>query len=320
MRVLLAVIRYVRRLILTVAGAALVVFVAIEVSIPRGFRAVALPIGGENSPRGQAIIEQFHLDEPVVVRWVHWLLDAATGEFGRSIDRGGIPVGELIAPRLPISLQFVIISVLGAALLGIPLGLLAALWDRRPPGMALNAIFGLSQSIPVFITPPFLIWVFAIQLRWLPAASWVRFSDSISGNLRSAALPAIALIFAEVGIVARIIRADALQIFRTDYVTAAVSKGLSPTYIAFRHVLRPASLGLLNIVALNIGSVLSGVVLIEFIFAIGGMGQLILQASLSRDLYLLLASTTYVVFIYVTLNAIVDELMGVLDPRIRTPN
>jgi len=242
-----------------------------------------------------------------------------TGDLGRSVQRGGVPVGDLIGPRLPISLEFVIVSVLGVVLLGVPLGLLAAVWDRKPHGTILNVVFGLSQSIPVFITPPFLIWLFALRLGWLPAASWVRVSHSLVGNLRSLALPAMALVFAEVGIVARIIRADALQVFRTDYVTAAVSKGLSPTYIAFRHVLRPASLGLLNIVGLNIGSVLSGVMLIEFIFAIGGIGQLILQASLSRDLYLLLAVTSYVVIIYVTLHSIVDTLMGVLDPRIHRP-
>lgn len=307
---------YLRRLVFTVAGAALVVFVAIEVSIPRGFRAVALPIGGPSSPRGRAVIEQYHLDDPLVVRWFHWLIDVATGDFGRSVQRGGVEVQDLISPRLSISLEFVIISVLGVVLIGVPLGLLAALWDRRPTGTLLNAVFGLSQSVPVFITPPFLIWLFALQLRWLPAASWVRISDSFTGNLRSAALPAMALVFAEIGFVARIIRADALRIFQTDYVVVAVSKGLSPAYVAFRHVLRPASLGLLNIVGLNIGSLLSGVMLIEFIFGIGGLGQLILQASLGRDLYLLLAVTSYVVFVYVTLNSIVDILMGILDPRI----
>ena len=315
-----AVARYLRRLVITVAGAALVVFLAIEISIPRGFRAVALPIGGESSPRGRAIIEQFHLDDPVVVRWFHWMIDVVTGDFGRSLQRGGVPVEELIAPRLPISLEFVIISIVAVALIGIPLGLLAALWDRRPSGTVLNAVFGLSQSIPVFITPPFLIWLFSIQLRWFPAASWVRISESFTGNLRSVFLPATALIFAEVGIVARIIRSDALRIFGTDYVAVAVSKGLSPSYIAFRHVLRPASLSLLNIVGLNIGSLLSGVMLIEFIFGIGGLGQLILQASLGRDLYLLLAVTTYVVFVYVTLNTIVDTLMMILDPRIGRPS
>lgn len=319
MRIVWAVTYFVRRLVLTVAGASLIVFAAIEISIPRGFRAVAMPIGGETSPRGLAIIEQYHLDDPVVVRWVHWMLDVATGDFGRSVQRGGVPVGDLIAPRLPISLQFVIVSVLGVVLLGVPLGLLAALWDRRSSGTILNAVFGLSQSIPVFITPPFLIWLFAIRLGWLPAASWVRISESFTGNLRSVALPAMALVFAEIGIVARIIRADALRVFQSDYVTAAVSKGLGPTYVAFRHVLRPASLGLLNIVGLNIGTLLSGVMLIEFIFAIGGMGQLILQASLSRDLYLLLAVTTYVVIVYVTLNSIVDILMSVVDPRIPSP-
>ena len=320
MRIVRALATYLRRLVLTVAGATLAVFVAIEISIPRGFRAVALPAGLDDStPRGRAVIDQFHLDEPVVVRWLHWLVDILGGDWGRSLQRGGVPVLELIQPRLSISLEFVIVSVIAVTLIGVPLGLLAAVWSGRAAGTLLNVVFGLSQSVPVFVTPPFLIWLFAIQLRWLPAASWVRISESVPGNLRSLALPATALILAEVGIVARVIRADALRVFEADYITAAVAKGLSPSYIAVRHALRPASLGLLNIVALNIGSLLSGIILVEFIFGIGGMGQLVLGASLGRDLYLLLAITTYVVVVYVTLNSIVDGLMGVLDPRINPP-
>lgn len=316
MRIVRGLLRYLRRLVLTVAVAGLAVFVAIEVSIPRGFRTVVLPMGDDTSPGARAVIERFHLDQPVVVRWLHWLADLATGELGTSLQRRGTPVADLILPRLSISLEFMAVGLAGMVLLGIPLGLLAALWDRRPAGGLLNVVFGLSQSVPVFVTPPFLIWLFALQLRWLPAASWVRLGDSITGNLRTLLLPATALVLAEVGIVARIVRADALTVLRSDYVAAAVGKGLGPVHIAFRHVLRPASLGLVNIIGLNIGSLLSGVMLIEIIFGIGGLGQLILEASLNRDLHLLLAITTSVVVVYVTINSVVDGLLGVLDPRI----
>lgn len=310
-------LRYLLRLVATVSGAGLLVFATIEISIREGFQTVVLPYGvNPASPRDRAIVDEFHLDQPLVVRWLHWLQDAVTGDLGRSIQRAGTPVWELIGPRLSISLEFVLVSVAATVLLGVPLGLLAAAWSDRRAGTALNTVFGLSQSIPVFITPPFLVWLFALQLGWLPAAGWVRISTSATGNLRSLILPATALIFAELGIVARIIRSDVLEVLRTDYIAAAMSKGLSRPYVLVRHALRPASLGLLNVVGLNIGSLLSGAVVLEIVFGIGGLGQLFFEASVNRDLYLLLALTTYVVALYVTLNSIVDVLMQALDPRI----
>ncbi len=315
MSALRGVLRFVRRLAGTVAGAALAVFVAIEISIPRGFATVVLPGGiDDGSPRAKSIIDTYHLDEPVPVRFGRWVLDLLAGELGRSTR--GMPVADLIQPRLPISLQFVLVSVLGTILLGIPLGLLAAAWSGRRRGTVLNVVFGLSQSIPVFITPVFLIWVFALQLRLLPAAGWTRISDSVPGNLRNLLLPAAALVFAELGIVARIIRADALRVLQSDYIVAAVGKGLGPWYVLTRHVLRPASLGLLNVVGLNIVSLLSGAMVLEIVFGIGGLGQLVFEAAINRDLYLLLALTTYVVTVYVVLNSIVDAAMRFADPRI----
>ncbi len=308
-------LRVLRRLIGTVAGAALALFVAIEISIPRGFEAVVLPSGyNPNSPRDRAIAERFHLDDPVVVRFGHWVLDLFRGELGSSTR--GFPVSELILPRLSISLELVLVSVVGVVVLAIPLGLLAAAWAERRRGIALNVVFGLSQSIPIFITPVFLIWLFALELRWLPAAGWVRLSTSPTGNLRNLVLPATALIFAELGLVARLIRADALEILRADFIAAAMGKGLSRSYILIRHVLRPASLGLLNVVGLNIASLLSGAMVLEIVFGIGGLGQLVFEAAINRDLYLLLALTTYVVTVYVLLNSIVDVAMRAIDPRI----
>ncbi|MEL6981353.1 MAG: ABC transporter permease [Actinomycetota bacterium] len=307
--------RFARRLIGTLYVATLAVFVAIEISIPRGFATVILPIGADpTSERFRPLVEQYHLDRHIVVRHLLWIGEVFQGELNESTR--GVPISELVLPRLSISLQFVLVSLAGTLLIGIPLGLLAAAWHRDRRGTALNTIFGLSQSIPIFITPVFLIWLFALELRWLPAAGWVRIGTSFWGNLETLILPASALIFAEIGPVARIVRADALVVLRTDFVAAAIGKGLSPAYVLARHALRPASLGLLNVIGLNVGTLLSGTMLIEIIFGIGGLGQLLLEASLNRDLYLLLALTSYVVVVYVSINAAVDLAMRLLDPRL----
>ncbi len=314
---MMAVLRLLVRAVGTVIAATFAAFVALEVSIPRGFRSVILPGGiDESSPAAREIIDEFHLDDPVPVRYGYWLLDVVQGDFGRSI-RGGVPVTEVLTHRLPISIELMLAGVLLTVFVGVPLGLWAAALVDRRGGRVINAFLGLSQSIPVYLTPIFLVWVFAIQLQWLPAAGWVRISSSPAENLRNLLLPMTALAFAEIGIVGRIVRAETLRVLQTDFIAAAVGKGLPRSYVLRRHALRPASLGLLNVIGLNIGSLLSGAVIIEVIFGIGGLGQVLLEATLNRDLYLILGLTVYTVVIYVGLNAIVDGLMFAADPRIR---
>ncbi len=308
--------RYLRRLLATIAGTTLAVFLLIDISIPGGFRAVVFPSGPNlQSERDQALSEAYHLDENVFVRWVRWMIDAVQLDFGFSM-RARTEVWEYIQPRLPISGELMLVGVGATVAIGVPLGVLAALWSQRRAGRVVDGILGLSQGIPVFVTPYILIAVFALQLRWLPAASWVRPSVSITDHLRHLVLPVTALVLAEFGAVGRIVRADVLRVLEEDYITSAVSKGLSSRFILFRHALRPASLGLLNIVGLNIGSMLSGAVVVELVFGIGGLGGLLFEATINRDEYLLLALTTYLVIVFVTINSVVDVLVRVMDPRI----
>lgn len=304
------------RLVGAIVAVAFMVMVAIELSFRGGFRATLLPSGPRpGSERDRRLIEDFRLDDNVFERLYHWVVDGARGDFGIS-TRQGADVAELIVPRIPISLELMLVGVGGAVLLGIPLGLLAAAWSGRKRAMPINGFLGLSQSVPIYVTPFVLIWLLAVRLQWLPAAGWTRISESLTGNLETLLLPAAALVFAEVGPVARIVRADSRIVLEQPYIHAAMAKGLSTATIMRRHVLRPASLGLLNIVGINIGSLLSGTILIELIFGIGAMGQLVLQAITNRDLYLILGLTTYMVVVYVSLNAVVDLTLRWLDPRI----
>ncbi len=305
------------RMVGTMVAATFLVFFAVENSIRGGIRTVILPAGmDENSPQARELIEEWNLDGGLVVRYGRWLADAVQGDLGRS-TRAGTPVTELVTHRLSISLEIMLLGTLVALLIGIPLGLWAAARSARGRGRALTSMLSISQSVPVFVTPLFLVWLFALQLRWLPAAGWVRISDSLTENLRAAALPVIALAFAEIGVIGRIVQNDAARLMGADFVTSAFAKGLSTPYVMFRHVLRPASLGLLNVVGLNIGSLLSGALIVELVFGIGGLGQLLLESTLNRDLELLLGLTVYTVGVYVVLNAMVDILMPILDPRIR---
>ena len=312
----MALMRLGIRMVATIIAATALTFFLLEISIPGGFRAAILPPGDTRSPHARRLIEEFHLDDNVVERYVHWLIDALSGDFGVSAQSDR-PVSEILTHRLPISIEIMVVGVLVTALIGLPLGILAVAWSRRRIGQVLNALLGLAQSIPVYVTPIFLIAIFAVRLQWLPAAGWVRISSSLSGNLRNLVLPIIALVLAEVGSVARIVRGDVLRVMESDYISAAVGKGLTTRYILFRHALRPASLSLLNVIALNIGALLTGALVIELIFGIGGLGQVLLEATIGRDLYVLLGLTTYAVVVHVGLAALVDALQLMLDPRIR---
>lgn len=309
--------RLLARMVATVLATTLLAFVTLEISIPGGFRTVALPGGiNESSPRARAIIDTFHLDDHLLVRYWHWLTSAVQGDFGLSL-RGGTPVTEVLTHRLPISVELMAAGVVLTVVIGVPLGVLAAAGSERRSGRLLSSFLGLSQSIPFYLTPIFLIWIFAVKLRWLPSAGWVRISESLGGNLRNLILPAVALAFAEIGTVGRVVRADVMRVLETDYVTTAIGKGMSRNYVLARHAFRPASLGLLNVIGINIGSLLSGALVIEIIFGIGGLGQVLLEASLGRDLYTILGLTTYVAIVYVGMSTLVDALMLFVDPRIR---
>ncbi len=305
------------RLVLTSLLATLGVFVAIELSIVGGHRAVLLPMGvNPESERDVAIVEEFHLDDHLLVRHAHWVADAVRGDLGRS-TRGGTPVAEFIGHRFTISLELAAASMFVAVLVGIPLGLWAARVDGSRSGRLVTSALSLAQSLPVFITATILIWVFAVRLGWFPAAGWTRVSESAGGNLRGIALPVAAIACAEVGIIARVVRAGVIEVLGEDFIAAAMGKGLSTSYILLRHALRPGSLALLTVLSLNVSSVIAGSFVVEIVFGIGGLGPSMVEASVNRDLHLLLGLTLYTVVVFVLVTALIDLVMLWADPRIR---
>ncbi len=313
--------RFLRTLTLRLLGtglaASLLLFIAIEVSIAGGYRTVLFPQGfNPANERDQQIAEEFHLDDPVVVRFGHWVVEAARGDFGRS-TRDGTPVVDVISHRFSISLELALTGMLLAVAAGVPLGLLAAATDGRPAGRFLSALVGAAQSVPAFMAATVGIWLFAVELGWFRASGWTRLSDSVSGNLGGLILPATVLALAEVGVIARVVRADVVTVLREDFVVAAIGKGMRTRYVLFRHALRPGSLGLLTVLSLNVSSMIAGAFVVEIVFGIGALGQVLVEASLARDLYVLLGITIYTTVIYVFVTSLIDLVLFWADPRIR---
>jgi peptide/nickel transport system permease protein len=289
----------------------------IEWTIDGGVGAVVLGGCPRDATEGACarIIEQYRLDDPVPIRYLRWLGDAFTGDLNVTARNGG-SVLDAIRHRAPITTELALAAIVLAVVVSVPLGVFAAYKDTSWKGKSVSYFVQVMQSVPVFVTGLFLIWVFSERLGVLPASGWTRISDSLTGNLKGLILPAVTLAFAEIGVFARVIRADILDTFGEEFVSAARSKGLSARYLLFRHVLRPSSAGLLTVIGLNLSTLLGGALIVEIVFGIGGTGPLLFEAILARDIYMIQGMTLYIGAIYVTVSGIVDYIYSVVDPRI----
>jgi len=274
-------------------------------------------LGDQATPEKVAALRHdMGLDEPIWWRYLSWLGHVLQGDFGRSF-RTGQTVLQAVAERLPVSLELMVLAELGALAIGIPLAIACAVrsgsaFDRFMTGSAFGML-----SVPAFLSAILLIYLFAVELRWLPATGYVPFGEDAIGNLRSFLLPALTLALGEWPVLMRVLRSDMIATLQEDYIAMARAKGLKPSRILLVHALKPSSLTLVTVTGINIGRLIGGTVIVESIFALPGIGRLLLGAIFTRDLIILQGAVLFVACGYVLLNFIVDMLYAVLDPRIR---
>ena len=260
---------------------------------------------------------KLHLNEPFWIRYGHWLGGVLTGHLGSSIQSGQT-VTSTLAQRLPPSLELLAYVFVLSIVISVPLAVLAA---RRPGGIMDRISMLLSMgglSIAPYVLALLLVLVFAVILRMFPAIGYVPLSQSIGGNIRSLTLPAISIGFPVACVYTRLLRADIVeQMQGEDYVITAMAKGVSPWQVLIRHALRNAVFGLITLIGLNLGTLIGALVIIEPIFSLPGIGQVLLQAINSRDIPVAEAVTLVFALIVVLANLLTDLLYAVLDPRIR---
>lgn len=308
------------QLIVALFLSTLAVRVAIEISIEGGIKNVVLPPGTPlDAPGAQPIVEAYRLDQPLILQHLGWLGDAITGDFGRSFRNRGLPVNELINPRLPITFQLSMSSLALALLIGVPAGVAVTSLRGRSSSRVLELAVDVFRSVPAFILAPFLALVFALQLQWFPIIGWERITDSFSGSLRSMTLPMLALALPEAAVIAQLVKAGLQEVSGQEFIVAARAKGLPRHWVFFRHALRPASLTTVTQIGLILGSLLGGAVVVEQIFAIGGMGVVLFESIVNRDLNVLLATTLYLTGLVVLIRGLSELAYQALDPRIHTP-
>jgi peptide/nickel transport system permease protein len=270
-----------------------------------------------NDPDSVEVVrEELRLDDPLLVRYGAWLRDVASGDLGRSF-RTDQQVLDAILERLPVTLEVGGLAVLIALLFAIPLGTLSAFRaGGRADRVVTGASFGL-LALPPFMVAILLILVFAVTLGWLPATGWVRFTADPIDNLRHALLPALSLAVGEMAVYTRLLRADMITTLQQDSITMARAKGIPTSRILFRHALRPSSFSLMTVVGLQVATIIGGAVIIETLFALPGVGRLLVDSILQRDLIMVQGCALVIAIAFVVINFIVDILYTVLDPRIR---
>jgi peptide/nickel transport system permease protein len=262
------------------------------------------------------VLHQLGLNKPLVEQYLTWAGNVIHGNLGRSFLTKQT-VAHTIAEAFPIDLELVIVSQIIAFAVAIPLALVAA---RRPNSildrLANTATFGL-LSIPAFILAVILALVFAVEIHAFPATGYTNLTANVGQNLRSVILPSLALAAGSVAVYFRLLRSELISTLQEDFVTMARSKGLSDRYILLRHALRPSSFGLLASAGINIGSLLTGAFVVEYLFQLPGIGYQIVESISSRDYLMVQGMALVVAVAYVVVNFLVDFLLVLLDPRVR---
>ncbi len=275
-------------------------------------------LGPEATPDQIAQMEhQMGLDRPQVDRYLDWLTAALHGDLGRSLVSQQ-SVTEVLGSRLAVTGELVGLAFILSLGLSIPLALVAARWPNRLIDRISMVVSTTGLSIANYVLALLLVLVFAVQLSWFPAIGFTPLSESVGGNLRSLTLPAVAVGFPLFCFYTRFLRSDLVdQMQSEDYIMTARAKGIGPWQVLLRHAFRNSSFGLITIVGLNLSALIGVTVIIEQIYSLPGIGQLLLQAINTRDFVVVQAIVIVFAIITVLANLITDVLYAVLDPRIR---
>jgi peptide/nickel transport system permease protein len=272
----------------------------------------------------QFIRTQLGLDDPAPIQFVRFVGRAVQGDFGMSY-RLGMPVERLIAERLPATLELVFVAAMIALVTAIPLGVYTGLYRHSPLSKLFLTLSLVGVSLPTFLIGILLILIFAVWLGWLPAfgrgqvvkVGWWSTGFLTPQGRAALILPAVTLALFQLTLIMRLIRAEMMEVLRTDYIKFARARGLSNRAVNFGHALKNTLVPVITITGLQIGSLIAFAIVTETVFQWPGMGFLFLQAIQSVDIPVMAAYLVLVAFVFVAINLVVDLLYYAVDPRLR---
>jgi len=296
----------------TLIAASMILFVAINV-VPGSAARSAL--GVDATPQAIMRFEaQNGLDRPLHVQYADWFAKAVRGDFGKSFQNR-VDVGPEIVRRLPVTLELSLLAFIIANLIAVPLGSIAAYRHTKASDTVITSLATVLGAIPNFWLATLLVLVFSLKLRWLPAGGYTPFLEDPLSNLARMVLPAVSLGVVSSALLLRIMRASMIEVLSSDYIRTARAKGATNSAVIRRHALRNAAIPYLTVGAVEFGFLFGGVVIIEDIFRLPGIGSLVLVGIINRDYPVLIGAALVVTVAVLTVNMLVDIAARLLDPR-----
>jgi peptide/nickel transport system permease protein len=286
---------------------------------------VVFLLGQDATPEQvRALRADLGLDQPFIIQFWHFLANASQGEFGLSL-RQGAKVSRLIAERFPATLELALVAAFLALVIGIPMGVYAALKRGTFISQLFMTISLLGVSLPTFLIGILLILVFAVQLGWLPSfgrgdvvqMGWWSTGLLTPKGWQHIVLPAVTLAIFQLTLIMRLVRAEMLEVLRTDYIKFARARGLTQRAVHFGHALKNTLVPVMTITGLQLGGLIAFAIITETVFQWPGMGLLFIQAVTFADIPVMAAYLCLIALIFVVINLIVDLLYFVVDPRLR---
>ncbi|WP_248930718.1 ABC transporter permease [Paenibacillus hamazuiensis] len=278
-----------------------------------------LVLGTERGADAAAVAEMRHtlgLDRPLMEQYFNWIAKFARFDFGVSLY-DTTPVKTYIAQRLPNTIELALVSILLATIIGVPLGIIAALRRQSILDLALSSLAALGVSFPVYVLGAFMILVFSFKLHWLPASGFVAFSDNPGKHMLRLALPAVTLALGLAASIARMTRSSMLEVLNKEFIQTLRAKGVSEWSVIFKHAFRNAIIPVVTIIGLQLGNLIGGTVLLEYLFNWPGMSTLLVKSIASRDYPLIQGCIVVMAAFFILINMLVDLLYGLMDPRVR---
>jgi oligopeptide transport system permease protein len=254
---------------------------------------------------------KYHLDKPLWQQYLYYLGSLLQGDLGASFRYADWSVNDLVGRALPISAAIGGGALLIAFVVGVALGVIAALRQNSAIDYLVMILGNLGHSFPSFVVGPVLILVFAVWLKWLPAGGWNNF------DVRYMILPMALLVFIEMAAISRVMRGSLIEVMHSHFIRTAKAKGLPMRIIVFRHALKPALLPVVSLIGPMAISVITAAIVTESVFSIPGIGKLIVNGAANRDYTLVLGLVVLITFVAVTFNLLVDLAYAALDPKIR---
>ena len=262
-----------------------------------------------------ALRRQLGLDQPIIIQYLRWAGQALSGDLGRSIFFQA-PVLSVIADGAETSILLASITMLWVVLIGVPIGTIAAMRHGSWLDQALSGAAMLMASVPTFWVGLYLILIFAARLGWLPSSGYPSIFEGGIANLRYLILPSLTLAAPNAALILRLTRASMLDVSREDYVRTARAKGIRPWQVVRRHILRNALLTIVSAFGFTFAALVSEAVVTETVFALPGIGRLVVQSILRRDYPVIQGVILVIVVLYLAINLIVDLSYRLLDPRV----